>query len=83
MVGKVTLQVVTGSKEGYPNMSEWEILISNDGEEWTSVDYQVNRNDNISSFDIGSHSARYIALRAFEGDGAGTIRLYELQLYNR
>ncbi len=73
----------TGSKEGYANMSEWEILVSDDGENWTSVDYQANRNDNISSFDIGSHTARYIAMKAFEGDSSGTIRLYEMQLYNR
>ena len=73
----------TGSHEGYQNMSEWELLISDDGVNWKSVDYQVNKNENISSFDIGTQRARYIALRAFEGDNTGTIRLYELQLYNR
>ena len=50
-----------------------------------SVDYQVNKNDAISSFDIGTQTARYIVFKIFNSDngGVGTVRLYELQLYNR
>lgn len=75
----------TTSKEGYGNTTEWEILISNDGENWTSLDYQSGKNDSISSYDVGSQSARYIVFKVFNADngGVGTVRLYELQLYNR
>ncbi len=79
-----TVYNTASAEYGYPNMSEWELLISNDGENWTSADYQVNKNDAISSFNIGSNSARYIALKVFNpGDSRGTIRLFELQLYNK
>ena len=75
----------TSSKEGFGNTTEWEVLVSNDGKEWKSVDYQVNQNDAISSFDIGTQTARYIVFKIFNSDngGVGTVRLYELQLYNR
>ena len=75
----------TQSKEGFGNTTEWEVLVSNDGKEWKSVDYQVNQNDAISSFDIGKQTARYIVFKIFNSDngGVGTVRLYELQLYNR
>ena len=43
----------TQSKEGYGNATEWEILISNDAKNWTSVDYQSYNNSAISSFNIG------------------------------
>lgn len=79
-----TIFNTSSAEYGYGNMSEWELLISNDGENWTSADYQVNKNDGISSFDIGTKSARYIALKVFNpGDSRGTIRLFEMQLYNR
>lgn len=75
----------TSSKEGFGNTTEWEVLVSNDGKEWKSVDYQINQNDAISSFDIGKQTARYIVFKIFNSDngGVGTVRLYELQLYNR
>ena len=75
----------TSSKEGFGNTTEWEVLVSKDGKEWKSVDYQVNQNDAISSFNIGSQTARYIVFKIFNSDngGVGTVRLYELQLYNR
>ena len=75
----------TSTKEGFGNTTEWEVLVSNDGKEWKSVDYQVNQNDAISSFDIGTQTARYIVFKIFNSDngGVGTVRLYELQLYNR
>ena len=75
----------TESKEpGYGNATEWEVLISNDGENWTSVDYQDNQNSNEASFDIGSQTARYVFIKIFKPDnGVGTLRLYDFQLYNR
>lgn len=72
----------TKTKENFGNMSEWEILISDDAENWTSVDYQTRDAGNIVSFNIGEQSARYILIRVYNGDGSrGTIRLYEFQLY--
>lgn len=73
----------TSSQEGYSNMSEWEILVSEDGYNWTSVDYQVNNDNAISSYNIGTQTARYVHIKVFNpGDSVGTIRLYEFQLYN-
>lgn len=74
----------TQSQEGYANTSEWEILVSEDGQTWTSVDYQVNNNNAISSYNIGTQRARYVQMKILNpGDGAGTVRLYEFQLYNK
>ncbi|MBR3646404.1 MAG: discoidin domain-containing protein, partial [Lachnospiraceae bacterium] len=75
----------TTSKEGYGNTTEWEVLISNDGKNWTSLDYQIGKNDSVSSYDVGTQNARYIVFKVFNADngGSGTARLYELQLYNR
>lgn len=73
----------TQSKEGFGNATEWEVLISNDGINWTSIDYQVNQNYAISSYNVGTKSARYIFLKVFNPDngGPGTVRLYEFELY--
>ena len=70
----------TRTKEGFNNMKEWEILVSNDGKNWTSADYQVNNNNDLASYDIGSVTARYVRIKVYDTD---TLRLYELQLYNR
>ncbi len=73
----------TKSKENYANMSEWEILVSEDAKNWKSVDYQVNNDNGISSYDIGTQTARYVQIKIFNpGDSVGTVRLYEFQLYN-
>lgn len=74
----------TQSREGYANASEWEILISDDGVNWKSVDYQSGQNSAVASYGIGTQSARYVMMKVFTSDnGTGTLRLYELQLYNR
>jgi len=75
----------TQSKEGYGNATEWEIMVSNDAKNWTSVDYQSYNNSAISSFNIGSQKARYVFIKVFTPDngGPGTLRLYEFQLYNQ
>ena len=73
----------TRSKEGFGNTTEWEVLVSNDGNEWTSVDYQPSNNSAISSFNIGNQKARYIMIKIFTpDDGVGTLRLYDFQLFN-
>ncbi|MGM9647367.1 MAG: discoidin domain-containing protein [Eubacteriales bacterium] len=74
----------TRTKETYSNMSEWEILISDDGVNWTSVDYQPSCNQDLVSFNIGTQSARYVMIKGYTVDnGVGTVRLYEFQLYNQ
>ena len=74
----------TKTQETGGNTSEWEILISNDAENWVSVDYQPNCDEKLCSFNIGSQTARYILIKGYKVDtGAGTIRLYEFQLYNQ
>lgn len=75
----------TKTKEaGFPNMTEWTLAISDDGVNWTIVDYQVDCNENIASFNIGTQSARYLLLRGYTVDNnIGTVRLYEFQLYNQ
>ena len=72
------------SYENQPNMSEWTISVSNDGRNWTIVDYQLDCDEDIVSFNIGTQSARYVMIRGYNVDGnrIGTIRLFEFQLYN-
>ena len=73
----------TRSKEGYGNTTEWEVLVSNDGNKWTSVDYQPSNNSAVSSFNVGNQKARYIMIKIFTPDnGVGTLRLYDFQLFN-
>lgn len=67
------------------NAKTWEVLISSDGEHWTSIDYQENvaRTHNELSVNVGEQSARYVQVRYFAADwnGAGTVRLYEFMLF--
>lgn len=76
----------TKTQENFGNMSEWELLISDDPDNinsWTSIDYQTSAKGNITSYNVGEVSARYLLLKVYNGDGSkGTIRLYEFQLYN-
>ena len=76
----------TRTQETYANMTEWEILVSDDAVNWTSVDYQPDCNQDLVSFNVGSQSARYVMIKGYTVDksnGVGTIRLYEFQLYNQ
>ena len=74
----------TQSKESFGNATEWEILTSNDGQNWTSVDYQNNNNNASGSYNIGTQKARYVMIKVFTpDDGVGTLRLYDFQLYNK
>jgi len=69
----------------YGNMVCWELLVSCDGENWLSVDYQPCCDMDQASFHIGQQSARYLLLRSYDPDNGerGTIRLYELMLFQR
>ncbi len=74
----------TKSKEGFGNATEWEVLISNNNKDWTSVDYQASNNSAVASFNIGNQKARYVMIKVFTpDDGVGTLRLYDFQLYNK
>ena len=74
----------TKSKEGFGNATEWEVLISNNNNDWTSVDYQASNNSAVASFNIGNQKARYVMIKVFTpDDGVGTLRLYDFQLYNK
>lgn len=75
----------TRSKEGFGNATQWEILVSNDGINWNSLDYQSNNDNAIASFNVGSTTARYVMMKVFnpESGGSGTLRMYELSLYNK
>ncbi len=73
------------SEWGYGNMNEWELLVSADKETWDTVDYQGDCRDDSVSFEIGRTTARYLLLKVYnpDSDGDGTLRLYELELYNK
>jgi len=68
------------------NTSEWEIFVSEDGETFTSVDYQVKNKADIASVNVGDTNARYVKLRIFttdSGANVGTVRLYEFMLFDQ
>ena len=80
--------VNAGSKSSNKNnnTSEWELFVSDDGNTWTSVDYQSGSKADIASVNIGDTSARYVKLRVFttdSGANVGTIRLYEFMLFDQ
>ena len=76
----------TKSKEAnMANVTEWSIMISDDGVNWTLVDYQLDCDEAIASFNVGKQSARYVLFRGYNVDNnkMGNIRLYEFQIYNQ
>ena len=76
----------------HQNTNEWEILVSEDGINWTSVDYQKyvdGEGNRISSpdavsFNIGEVSARYIEMRIYTTDKAnvGRARIVEFMVFD-
>lgn len=79
-----TIYNTATQEPSYKNMSEWELFVSDDAENWISVDYQIDCTANISSFNIGEQNARYVMLRGYNVDSnVGTVRLYEFQIYNQ
>ena len=67
------------------NTKEWEILISEDGKTWTSVDYQTDNTADIVSVNVGAQSARYVELRIHTADksNTGNARIQEFMLFNK
>lgn len=66
-----TFNVYTMVFRGYENtiktmnVKEWEILVSTDGESFTSLDYQNNNKKDAVSFQFDDVSARYIEIRVY------------------
>ncbi len=65
------------------NTYEWEILISTDGKNWTSIDYQNENTEHAVSINVGDQSARYIELRIHKTDRSNTdnARIVEFMLF--
>jgi hypothetical protein len=61
------------------NASSWELLVSLDGVNFTSVDYQLDAGENYVICPIKETSARYVMLKVYNSDNeSGTLRLYEM-----
>jgi len=67
------------------NTKEWEILISEDGKTWTSVDYQKDNTADAISVNVGAQSARYIELRIYTPDksNTGNVRIQEFMIFDQ
>jgi hypothetical protein len=73
------------SKDGTGNnLTNWDVLVSNNGTDWVFVDTQTDAGKSgIESFNIGSVTARYVQIRFFTPDDAvSNINLYEFELFN-
>ena len=62
------------------NTYSWEILVSEDGKNFTSIDYQDKQTADVVTVDVGTQTARYIEVRIYKSNlsGAGTVRIYEM-----
>lgn len=66
-------------EEAEYNASSWELLVSEDGKNFYSLDYQKDCYENEATFMVPETSCRYVMLKVYvSDDGPGTIRLYEL-----
>lgn len=63
----------------------WEILVSDNGVNFTAVDYQKDNTQATVSVTFDEVTARYVMLRLYEPDasGTGTTRLCEFMLFNK
>jgi len=68
------------TKPDSTNTYEWEILVSEDGETFTSIDYQKNKAADVVTVDVGTQSARYIEVRIHQTNlsSSGTVWIYEM-----
>ena len=66
------------------NAKEWEILVSSDGKNFTSIDYQNGNKADVVSVNVGEVTARYIEIRFFTTDQNNTdnVRIQEFMLFN-
>lgn len=67
------------------NAKEWEVLVSNDGKNFTSIDYQNGNKADIVSVNPGEVKARYIEIRFFTTDQNNTnnVRIQEFMLFDQ
>lgn len=65
------------------NTVSWEILVSQDGRSFTSVDYQADAAADVVTVKMAMQSARYIELRVHKTDAnnTGILRIHEFMVY--
>ena len=65
------------------NTVSWEILVSEDGKTFTSVDYQANAANDVVTVNFGTQNARYVEMRVYKSDksNSATLRLYDFMLF--
>ncbi len=68
------------TKPDSANTYTWEILISDDGKNFTSIDYQKSKAADVVTVDVGTQSARYIEVRIYQTSMAnsGTVWINEM-----
>ena len=70
------------AKESYVTKS-WEILVSENGINFTAVDYQENNTKGTVSVTFDEVSARYVEIRLYQPDErSGITRLCEFMLFD-
>lgn len=79
-----TLYHATSKNPAGTNTTDWELLVSDDGVNWTSVDTQSGMGQNsIESFTFESTTARYVMLRIYPlASGVPNFSFYEMLLLN-
>jgi endo-beta-N-acetylglucosaminidase D len=71
-----------GVNEGGSNMPNYRIKVSADGETWTKVVDETNRNENIKEDYITPAEARYVRFEPY-GNGVTTLRIWEFEAYGK
>ena len=81
-----TYTIVNAGSKGasVQNPASWEILVSDDGKNWTSVDYQTGQKLDVASVNVGEQNARYVMLRYYKSTQSSSdiVRLYEFMLFD-
>lgn len=78
-----TLFHTTSKNPASKNATDWELLVSDDGVNWRSVDTQAGMGQNeIESYRIPSTTARYVMLRVYPlSNGVFNFSFYEFMLF--
>ena len=68
------------SKADTFNTSSWEVLVSTDGKNFTSIDYQEDKPADAVTVEVGTQSARYIEFRVYKTNPTsnGIVRINEM-----
>lgn len=68
------------SKSDVFNLASWEILVSKDGENFTSIDYQEDKTADAVTVEVGTQEARFIEVRIFKtsASDSGVVRIFEM-----